>query len=423
MRRDALISLKKIRVYEVAPEKNERSSSCGIALALIRFSRCRYGVLLRPGDDRPLSGHGGSLCQDLKWGRSTHYLDRDIRLVGVVVVGSKYEIVSINKVFYEKIGYEKAELAGASLIDITTPAEQEKCKRLLIEAAKDKDAAYNSELRFVARNGETVRTKVTVTAAGGQSKTANILVTVEDFVQTRARKTSTHTERLIRVEESAEIFLHELRNQMHGISLLTRIIEQESTRRDLLEDDPLMILQQELRLRLKDVGTLLQDLSHLGESMKLKLQPTDLAELVTRLLSSDQACHIAEQIRIDCDIAADVPLIQLDRRRFKQAWLNLFKNAVEAMPSGGTITVRLYRSNAYVCLEIADTGTGVPDGIDIFEPFTTTKPHGTGLGLGIVREIVSAHGGIVSYQSTPQSGASFTVSLPSVAVGGDCRKS
>jgi PAS domain S-box-containing protein len=356
--------------------------------------------------------------------RRSTYLDNDIRPVGVVVVGDKYELAFINEEFCKKLGYEKAELAGASLIDIAAPAEQEKCKRLLIEAARDKDAAYNSELRFVARNGETVRAKITVTTAGDACETANILVTVEDFVPPRARKTSTHTERLTRVEASAKIFMHEIRNQMHGISLIARMIEQESTRLGVLEDDPLVTLNRDLNLRLKDLGTLLQDLSHLGESMKLKLQPTDLAKFVTRLLSSDQACHIAEQIRIDCDIAADVPLVQLDRRRFKQAWLNLFKNAVEAMPSGGTITVRLYRSDAHVCLEIEDTGTGVPDGIDVFEPFTTTKPQGTGLGLGIVREIVSAHGGAVSYRSTPQTGAIFTVSLPlDRAVAGDCGKS
>lgn len=344
--------------------------------------------------------------------RRTSYLEHDIRPVGVVVVGDKYELAFINEVFCQKLGYEKAELAGASLIDIAAPAEQEKCKRLLIEAARDKDAAYNSELRFVARNGETVRAKVMVTAAGDPCETANIVVTVEDFVQARARKTSTHTGRLTRMAASAEKFMHELRNQMHGISLVARLIEQESTRRGVLEDDPLVTLNQDLKQRLKDIIALLQDLSHLGESLQLKLQPTDLAKFVTRLLSSDQACHTAEQIRIDCDIAADVPPVQLDRRRFKQAWLNLFKNAVEAMPSGGTITVRLSRSNTHVSLEIEDTGTGVPDGIDIFEPFTTTKPQGTGLGLGIVREIVSAHGGVVSYRSTPQTGASFTVSLP-----------
>jgi PAS domain S-box-containing protein len=344
--------------------------------------------------------------------RRTSYLEHDIRPVGVVVVGDKYELAFINEVFCQKLGYEKAELAGASLIDIAAPAEQEKCKRLLIEAARDKDAAYNSELRFIARNGETVRAKVMVTAAGDPCETANIVVTVEDLIQSRARKTSTHTGRLTRVAASAEKFMHELRNQMHGISLVARLIEQESTRRGVLEDDPLVTLNQDLKQRLKDISTLLQDLGHLGESMKLKLQPTDLAKFVTRLLSSDQACHIAEQIRIDCDIAADVPPVQLDRRRFKQAWLNIFKNAVEAMPSGGTITVRLYRSNTHVCLEVEDTGTGVPESIDVFEPFVTTKSQGTGLGLGIVREIVSAHGGVVSYKSTPQTGATFTISLP-----------
>ena len=328
------------------------------------------------------------------------------------MVGDKYELAFINEVFCKKLGYQKAELAGASLIDIAAPAEQEKCKQLLIEAARDKDAAYNSELRFVARNGETVRARVMVTAAGDPCETANIVVTVEDLIHPPKRKRSSQTERLAQVQTSARILMHELRNQMHGISLIGRLIEQESTQRGLVEDDPLVTLNQNLIMRLKDVGILLQDLSRLGESVKFKLQPTNLAKFVTRLLGSDQACHLAEQIRIKRDIAADVPLVQMDRRRFKQAWLNLFKNAVEAMPSGGTITVRLYRSDPYVCLEIEDTGNGVPDGIDIFEPFTTTKPQGTGLGLGIVREIVSAHGGVVSYRSTPQKGTSFIVSLP-----------
>ena len=74
------------------------------------------------------------------------------------------------------------------------------------------------------------------------------------------------------------------------------LIEQESARRGLLEDDPLVALNQDLTRRLKDLETLMQDLSRLGESVKLKLQPTDLAKFVTRLLSSEQACHIAEQI-------------------------------------------------------------------------------------------------------------------------------
>jgi PAS domain S-box-containing protein len=341
-------------------------------------------------------------------------LDHDISPVGVVVVGGKYELASINEVFCKKLGYEKAELAGTNFLDITCPAEQEKCKRLLVQAVNDKDAAYKADVRFVRKNGEPVRTKLTATTALHNDQTAGrVLVTVEDFIGPPGRKLSSHAKRLAQVQAAAQILMHELRNQIHTLSLVARSLEHESAQRGLVEDDSLVVLNQDLLTRLKDLRLLVQDFDRLGETAELKLQATDLVKFVTAMLGSKQASYyVGERIRVDFDMAADLPLVQLDRQRFKQAWLNLFKNAVEAMPSGGTITVRLYRSNSDVCLEIEDTGTGVPDGIDIFKPFVTTKPQGTGLGLGIVREIVSAHGGDVSYQSTPQAGTRFRISLP-----------
>jgi PAS domain S-box-containing protein len=328
-------------------------------------------------------------------------------------VDGKYEVASINEVFCKKLGYQKAELTGASFLDIACPAEQEKCKRLLVQAVKDKDAAYKADVRFVRKNGETVLTKLTVTTALHDDQTpGHVLVTVEDFIDSPGRKTSSDAKRLAQIQASAQILMHELRNQLHSISLIAHSLELESAQRGLVKDDSIVVLNQDLTKRLKDLRTLLQDFNSLGETVKLNLQATDLAKFVTAMLRSTQAAYVTERIQVDFDIAADLPLVQLDRQRFRQAWLNLFKNAVEAMPSGGTITVRLYRSNAQVCLEIEDTGTGVPDGIDVFKPFVTTKPQGTGLGLGIVREIVSAHGGVVSYQSTPQAGASFRISLP-----------
>jgi PAS domain S-box-containing protein len=352
-------------------------------------------------------------------------LDPDIHPVGVVVVGGRYEFASINEVFCKKLGYEKAELAGAGFLDIACPAEQEKCKRLLVQAVKDKNAAYKAAVRLVRKNGETVLTKLTVTTALQDYQTAgHVLVTVEDFIGSPGRKTSSDAERLAQVQASAQILMHELRNQLHSISLIAHSLELESAQRGLVKDDSLVILNQDLTKRLKDLRTLLQDFNSLGETVKLNLQETDLAKFVTAMLRSTQASYVTERIRVNFDLAADLPRVQLDRQRFKQAWLNLFKNAVEAMPSGGTITVRLYRSNTHVCLEIEDTGTGVPDGIDVFKPFVTTKPQGSGLGLGIVREIVSAHGGVVSYQSTPEAGASFRISLPlNASRQSDCEES
>jgi signal transduction histidine kinase len=88
------------------------------------------------------------------------------------------------------------------------------------------------------------------------------------------------------------------------------------------------------------------------------------------------------------------------------------KPAAEAMLEGGTLSVRVAHAGDQVRLEISDTGGGIPAGIDIFEPFITTKPQGTGLGLTIVRQIIAAHDGTLTYHSTPGQGTTFTISLP-----------
>jgi signal transduction histidine kinase len=82
------------------------------------------------------------------------------------------------------------------------------------------------------------------------------------------------------------------------------------------------------------------------------------------------------------------------------------------MPEGGTLTLRGYRSGSKVVLEVRDTGCGIPENLDLSEPFTSTKPTGTGLGLMIVRQIMSLHHGSLSYSSEPGKGASFFLELP-----------
>ena len=85
---------------------------------------------------------------------------------------------------------------------------------------------------------------------------------------------------------------------------------------------------------------------------------------------------------------------------------------MEAMPGGGKIKIAGSATSDMVTIEIADTGTGIPADIDIFQPFATTKNQGTGLGLVIVRQIVTAHHGTISYSSEPGKGTVFVISLP-----------
>jgi PAS domain S-box-containing protein len=218
------------------------------------------------------------------------------------------------------------------------------------------------------------------------------------------------SERLAAMGTAAAVFAHEIGNPLNGISTSLQFLQLQ-----LAEKDPTIQLDSTLEFVLKEIyrlGSLLDDFRSLARPQELDLRPTDLAQLVSELLTAQAVQYAKRRILVEQDFPPDLPRVMADIRRMKQVLLNLCKNAVEAMPEGGTLTVRGRHLAGLVSLEIIDTGVGIPDDFDIFQLFKTTKEHGTGLGLAIVRQIISAHQGMISYQSEPGKGTTFTVSLP-----------
>lgn len=120
----------------------------------------------------------------------------------------------------------------------------------------------------------------------------------------------------------------------------------------------------------------------------------------------------AARIIVELQFDDDVSQIMVDRDKIKQVIVNLCKNALEAMPDGGRLTLKSFCSDTSAIFEVSDTGVGIPAGVDVFHLFTTTKSYGTGLGLPIVSQIISAHGGTIDYISQPGIGTTFKISLP-----------
>jgi signal transduction histidine kinase len=124
-------------------------------------------------------------------------------------------------------------------------------------------------------------------------------------------------------------------------------------------------------------------------------------------------------IAVVCQFAPDVPMVQVDRQQFRQLLLNLFTNASDAMPEGGTLTLQVRTDPPGQRLEVAisDTGMGIAaeDLPRVMEPFFTTKPEGrgTGLGLPICRRIVQEHQGDLNIVSTVHQGTTVFITLPS----------
>lgn len=229
------------------------------------------------------------------------------------------------------------------------------------------------------------------------------------FEELESAKDQAHRhERQAIVGQLMQYVTHEIRNPLVSIGGFARRIlkttqEEETTRRAGV------IAQETSRLEiiLKDVMDFMSPLSLEYESISVEA----LAKEMTGMIAESAA---ESNVRIAYECPEPVPNAHLDVDRMKQTLWNLSKNAVEAMPNGGVLTIRLGVEGDYVCIEIEDTGTGIQsDHIDrLFEPFYTTKKYGSGLGLALTKQIIDHHGGSIEARSELNHGTAFTIRLP-----------
>jgi two-component system, NtrC family, nitrogen regulation sensor histidine kinase NtrY len=135
-----------------------------------------------------------------------------------------------------------------------------------------------------------------------------------------------------------------------------------------------------------------------------------VAQLFQAQLQAPGRAPIACKLELDASLAP----ISVDPDLLHRAVSNLVLNAMDAMPEGGTLTLRTRRDDGKAIIEVADTGSGltIEECERIFTPYYTSKQHGTGLGLAIVQSVVSDHGGRISVRSEPGRGTTFVIELP-----------
>ena len=165
-------------------------------------------------------------------------------------------------------------------------------------------------------------------------------------------------------------------------------------------------------VEINPLGSLLKDFRDIASPQHIDFQRADLVKNTRDVLSSQYYAYWNLGITVELQFDNPLPPVMADADTIKQVVLNLCNNAVEAMPDGGYLTVKGYHIAQMVVLEISDTGTGIPEGLDPFELFKTTKAGGSGLGLPLVRQIVSAHHGTINYTTAPGHGTTFKLYLP-----------
>jgi signal transduction histidine kinase len=219
-------------------------------------------------------------------------------------------------------------------------------------------------------------------------------------------------ERLAAIGTTAATFAHEIGNPLNSMFMMGQLLERYLAKNHDRLDQKAGETLHNLMSEMKRLSTLLSEFRSLARRQKLDLRPVSLTAIIADVLAVETPSYHASGVCVEQDAPVDLPVIVVDAEKVRQAVLNLCKNAVEAMPQGGTLRVSAKHEEGTIRVAISDTGAGIPSGVNIFAPFITTKSQGTGLGLTIVRQIVAAHHGTLTYHSMPGHGTTFTLEFP-----------
>ena len=216
-------------------------------------------------------------------------------------------------------------------------------------------------------------------------------------------------ERLAAVGETAAMVAHDLRNPLQAISTAGYIIKKtlaqtaDERLREMLE-----VIEGSVAYSNKIVGDLLE----YSEDLRL-----ELSETTPKSLARDafRQMKIPKNITVS-DLTSDDPPIRVDAAKIRRIFVNLIENAIDAMPTGGELTVSSKISTNELEVKFTDTGKGIPENVlrEIWKPLITTKPKGMGLGLAICKRVAEAHRGSISVDSTVGKGTTFTLRLPGI---------
>ena len=244
-----------------------------------------------------------------------------------------------------------------------------------------------------------------------------LCVAIERAEHRRAEKDAqrqlVQNERMALLGTFASGLAHEVRNPLNSIALQLSLLE-----RRIVGVEPRLMQQLDelvgvIREEIRRLDALVGDFLFFSRTSRIQLQATDLDALVdevTRLLRPE-ARNAGVTLRRE-RVGEALPSVAADSEKLKQVVINLVRNAIEAMPEGGAVALESGLREGKAEIAVRDNGPGLPEGVDIFQLFVTTKPKGTGLGLSIAQQIVHAHGGEIRAASEPGAGACFTIALP-----------
>ncbi len=239
---------------------------------------------------------------------------------------------------------------------------------------------------------------------------------LEELVKDRTQQLK-DAERLAAIGETAGMVGHDLRNPLQTVTGEVYLARDEL---EVLLDSPAKAnLKENIQIIADQISYMNKIVSDLQDFVRPITPDNGTVSLQKLLLATLADVNIPKNIEVSTQVNQDLPEVAADAQLLKRVFINLVTNAVQAMPEGGTLTVRTHQKktsggNETICIYVEDTGAGIAENIKpkVFRPLFTTKSKGQGFGLAVCRRVIEAHNGTITFESQIGKGTIFTVELP-----------
>ncbi|MEI9477333.1 MAG: ATP-binding protein [Deltaproteobacteria bacterium] len=339
---------------------------------------------------------------------------------GILIARINDAVTYINRAGERILGYSKNELIGRPFSSLGLREKQGVVPSLLdnpedLDTRKEGWMRRKDGVEFPA--GFTINNHLNV-----RGEMIGKIVIFRDLTNIyKIQEEILRMDRLVSLGKLSSGIAHELRNPLAGIKTTSQALSEEMS-----EDDPRREYLTRITREIDRLNDLLKTFFSFAKPQKLNLVPCHIKNIINEIIPF-LIKEIADKgIRFIETYPPLLSKIKVDKSQMHQVFLNLFLNAIQAMPNGGELKIEVTPVNSgpgegpkqnFIKTVISDTGRGIPPHLiqKIFDPFFTTKPKGIGLGLSIAYQIINKHGGTISVESKWEMGTSFIIHLPESA--------
>jgi PAS domain S-box-containing protein len=326
----------------------------------------------------------------------------------ILALDLQNNITECNKQMYESSGYSRDDLIGRQASSFLSETDY---KRILerFEKNNGNGLPIHIECNITKKDGSFYPAELTIGfPQNAQGAPFGFMVIIRDITEKkRLEQRLFHAERLATIGELAGMVGHDLRNPLAGIKNAVYFMKKKGA---VLPEDQTKTWLEIIEKGIDHSDKIINDLLDYARDVHLELEVTSVRNVLIDALTM---VKIPENVKV-INVTSEEFTLRIDKNKIERVFINLVKNAIDAMPNGGTITLSCIQKDGRIEITFADTGTGIPEEImpKIFSPLFTTKAQGMGFGLSICKRMVEAHGGTITVKTEKGKGTEFTVTLP-----------